>query len=431
MPAGNQPLIQRPRRQRGLIALAAALVLLLWAGVGLAGPRPVEVSVLMPAPFADATAPLVAGFNREHREVQIAVTRGPLDTEALSDLTISSLLLGDTPYDLLLMDVTWTPKYAAAGWLEPLEPLLGDHAMDGMAAGAQLGNAFGGHLWRLPLLADMGLIYWRTDLMAKPPVSLQELAAMAAELKASDAVRWGYVWQGRQYEGVSCVFLEVLRAFGGQWLKPGASGGSDGGDQAALDSPAAIAAASWLSDLVRQGVTPAAVANVSESESLQIFGAGEAAFMRNWPYAWRELQKPGSAVAGKVGVISLGEGTQGSWGFSLLRGSAHPAEAAAVMQWFTGEAVGRDLAERYGYTPVWNSLLQDPQLEAQLPLLPVLREALERTALRPLTPVYAQLSDTLQRQLSALITGGESAAEAMGVAQRQSSLILRSVGEAT
>jgi hypothetical protein len=45
--------------------------------------------------------------------------------------------------------------------------------------------------------------------------------------------------------------------------------------------------------------------------------------------------------------------------------------------------------------------------------------------------VYAQLSDTLQRQLSALITGGESAAEAMGVAQRQSSLILRSVGEAT
>ena len=156
MPAGNQPLIQRPRRQRGLIALAAALVLLLWAGVGLAGPRPVEVSVLMPAPFADATAPLVAGFNREHREVQIAVTRGPLDTEALSDLTISSLLLGDTPYDLLLMDVTWTPKYAAAGWLEPLEPLLGDHAMDGMAAGAQLGNAFGGGIDRTGHAARAG-----------------------------------------------------------------------------------------------------------------------------------------------------------------------------------------------------------------------------------------------------------------------------------
>ena len=376
----------------------------------------------MPAPFADATAPLVAAFNRTHRDVQIAVTRGPLDTEALSDLAISSLLLGDTPYDLLLMDVTWTPKYAAAGWLEPLEPLLGDDAMEGMAAGAQLGNAFGGHLWRLPLLADMGLLYWRTDLMDAPPRSLQELAATAADLMTRGAVSWGYVWQGRQYEGLSCVFLEVLRAFGGEWLQAG--------DRAALDSPAAIAAARWLGDLVRQGITPAAVANVSESESLQIFAAGEAAFMRNWPYAWRELQKPGSLVAGKVGVSSLGEGTQGSWGFSLLRGSPHPAEAAAVMQWFTGEAVGRDLAERYGYTPVWNSLLQDAQLEARLPLLPVLRQALQRTALRPLTPVYAQLSDTLQRQLSALLTGGEDASEAMAQAQRQSSLILRSAGEA-
>jgi len=404
------------------MVLAAALGLLLWAAVGLARPRPVEVSVLMPAPFADATAPLVAAFNRTHREVQIAVTRGPLDTEALSDLAISSLLLGDTPYDLLLMDVTWTPKYAAAGWIEPLEPLLGDDAMEGMAVGAQLGNAFGGHLWRLPLLADMGLLYWRTDLMDAPPRSLQELAATAADLKARGEVSWGYVWQGRQYEGLSCVFLEVLRAFGGEWLQAG--------DRAALDSPAAIAAARWLGDLVRQGITPAAVANVSESESLQIFAAGEAAFMRNWPYAWRELQKPGSVVAGKVGVSSLGEGTQGSWGFSLLRGSPHPAEAAAAMQWFTGEAVGRDLAERYGYTPVWNSLLQDAQLEARLPLLPVLRQALQRTALRPLTPVYAQLSDTLQRQLSALLTGGEDATEAMAQAQRQSSLILRSAGEA-
>ena len=384
----------------------------------------------MPAPFADATAPLVAAFNREHRDLQIAVTRGPLDTEALSDLAISSLLLGDTPYDLLLMDVTWTPKYAAAGWLEPLEPLLGDNALAGMAPGAQLGNAFGGHLWRLPLLADMGLIYWRTDLMDAPPRSLQELAATAADLRRRVVVTWGYVWQGRQYEGLSCVFLEVLRDFGGHWLQIGDD------RQADLDSPEAIAAAGWLAGLVRSGVTPAAVANVSESESLQIFGAGEAAFMRNWPYAWAELQKPGSAVAGRVGVVSLGDGTQGSWGFSMLRGSDHPQQAAAVMRWFTSEPSSRDLAERFGYTPVWQSLLDDPQLQEQLPLLPMLRLALERTALRPLTPLYAQLSDVLQRQLSGLITGSGSgsgtgtAEAAMAEAQRQSTLILQAAGPA-
>ena len=112
----------------------------------------------MPAPFAAATSELVAEYNASQGTIRIEVEQGPLDTEAISDLAISSLLLGDTPYDLLLMDVTWTPKYAAAGWLEPLEPWLGDNALDPLVPGAQLGNAFGGHLWRMPLLADTGLL---------------------------------------------------------------------------------------------------------------------------------------------------------------------------------------------------------------------------------------------------------------------------------
>ena len=411
---------------------AAALAGCLLISGALARAHRHTVRVLMPAPFADATADLVQQFNREHRDLAIAVTRGPLETEALSDLAISSLLLGDAPFDLLLMDVTWTPKYVAAGWLEPLEPLLGPDALNGMAPGAQLGNAFDGHLWRLPLLADMGLLYWRTDLMAAPPRTTTELEAIARSLQRRGAVGWGYVWQGRQYEGLSCVFLEVLRGFGGQWLEatPGQA------PQPELAGSAAIAAADWLSGLVRQGITPAAVATVSESEALQIVGAGEAAFLRNWPYAWRELNKPGSAVAGRVGVTTMvaapgqrAAATQGSWGFSLLKGSREHRRAADVLRWFTSQPVGRELAIRYGYTPVWTSLLEDPDLEQALPLLPVLREGLAHAELRPLTPLYAQLSDSLQRQLSALITGEQPAAEAMTEAQRQSELILQAAGE--
>ena len=93
-----------------------------------------------------------------------------------------------------------------------------------------------------------------------------------------------------------------------------------------------------------------------------------------------------------------------------------------------GGGIG-DLAIRYGYTPIWTALLEDPDLEQALPLLPVLRRGLEHAELRPLTPLYAQLSDSLQRQLSALITGEQPAAEAMTEAQRQSELILQAAGE--
>jgi multiple sugar transport system substrate-binding protein len=382
----------------------------------------------MPAPFADATAAAVRRFNQSQTPWRIAVTRGPLDTEALSDLASSSLLLGDTPFDVLLMDVSWTARYAAAGWLEPLEPLLGDDALAGMLPAARLGNAFDGHLWRLPLSGDTALLYWRTDLLPRPPRDLRELEAMARELQGQGRVRWGYVWQGRQYEGLSCVVLEVLHAFGGRWWDKEA-GRTD------LLSPQALEAITWLANLPRTGVSPRGVANFAENDALQLFSAGEAAFLRNWPYAWSLIANGGGPVAGKVGVTPLpgapgfaGGGTLGTWGFSLLAGSAQPQAAAEVIRWFSGPEVQRELVLSQGYAPTWQSLYDDADLLARHPLLAVQRQALRTPLVRPLTPLYAQLSDVLQRQINALLTSAEAPAAALARAQRQSEQIVRAMG---
>ena len=417
----------RPAARQAWFAVGLGLGLalaLLWGGLAWAG-RPTTVRLLMPAPFVDASAELVESFNREHRGLRIAVTRGPFETESVSDLAISSLLLGDSPYDLLLMDVTWTAKYAAAGWLLPLDDWLGPEPLAPLAAGARAGNIIDGKLWRMPMVADMGLLYWRTDLMAAPPRTPTELVAISERLQRQGKVRWGYVWQGRQYEGLSCVFLEMLRGFGGNWESSGEG----------LGTPAATKAASWLRQLIVKGISPAAVANFAEPEALQSFEAGEAAFMRNWPYAWQELQGPSSRVAGKVGVTMMvaevGEppaATQGSWGLSVLAGSRHPAEAVQVLQALTGEASQRLLVQRWGYSPTLTALFDDPALVAERPLLPVLQSALESVVLRPINPGYAQLSDILQRQLSSVITGELEPALAMERAGRGSQLLLEASG---
>ncbi len=386
------------------------------------------VSVLMPAPFADATAPAVQRFNRSHGSLQIAVTRGPLDTEALSDLASSSLLLGESPFDLLLMDISWTARYAAAGWLAPLESLLGEEAMAGLLPAARLGNAFDGHLWRMPLSGDTALLYWRSDLLPRPPRNTAELVAMARELQGQGKVRWGYLWQGRQYEGLSCVVLEVLHAFGAQWWN-GQSGRTD------LGSSAALEAITWLDDLVRSGVSPPGVANFAENDALQLFSAGEAAFLRNWPYAWGLIEQEGGPVSGRVGVTPLvgaaagaGGGTLGTWGLSLLAGIPRPHAAAEVIRWLTGPEVQRELVLSQGYAPTWQSLYSDTALRESHPLLTVQREALNTALLRPLTPLYAQLSDVLQRQINGLLASDLRPELALARAQRQSDLILRAAG---
>ncbi len=392
--------------------------------------QPVTVRVLMPAPFVDATAEPVRRFNAAHTDLRIELVRGPLDTEALSDLAVSSLLLGESPYDLLLVDLTWTAKYVAAGWLEPLEPLLGDDALDGFLPGSLPGSRFNGHLWRVPLQGDTGLLYWRTDLMDRPPRDTAELERISRRLQRQGKVRWGYLWQGRQYEGLSCVVLEALQAFGGRWWQVGA--GAAGG-QPVLDSSEAVAAVSWLQRLIRTGVSPAAVAGFAENESLQLFAAGDAAFLRNWPYALALINQGGGPVAGHVAVTTMvgapgrqGGGTLGSWGFSLLHGSIHAAEAAEVIRWFTGEEMQRHLAVEYGYAPTRRSLYEDGVLLQTLPLLAVQRQALESAVARPTTALYAQFSDVLQRQVNGLLTGNEDAAEVMARAQRKSEAVLRS-----
>ena len=405
----------------GCLLGSLLLSVALWAK-----PAPEPVSILMPAPFADATAELVETFNREHPGIALSVTRGPLETEAVSDLAISSLLLGNSPYDVLLMDVTWTPKYAKAGWLEPLEAWLGADALEDLAPGAELGNAFDGHLWRFPLVADMGLLFWRTDLMEAPPRTPAELEAISQSLQQEGRVRWGYVWEGRQYEGLSCTYLEVLRGFGGRWLRDGSPD---------LNSNAAIAASQWLRHLVDVGITPPAVANMAEPEALQTFETGDAAFMRNWPYAWAELNKNGSLLAGKVGITTMVSepqephvATQGSWGLSVLSSSQHKQAAVEALQFLTSTAAQKQLNLNWGYTPTRLSVFEDPELIRANPVLPELQAALAAAVLRPATPIYAQLSDLLYREVNTVITGEVAAAPAMETLQRNSIQLERSTG---
>ena len=405
-------------------------VLICSAGFGLVRARTIEsVTFLMAAPFADATRDLVKQFNQEHRgEINLQVVRGPLETEAMSDLAISSLLLGKAPFDGLLMDVTWLPKYAAAGWMEPLEDFFNEKDVDALAIGAREGNSYDGHLYRWPLTADMGLLYYRTDLMEQPPETPEELVLVSQSLQKDRKVDWGYVWQGRQYEGLSCVYLEMIDGFGGDWLQPN-------NNHIGLDLDPGVQAAAWLQELIDQGVSPNAVTNYAEPEALQSFKVGDAAFMRNWPYAWTELQKSDSAVKGNVGITTMvarpghSTATLGSWGLTVLKGSAHVNASIEAIRFLTNESSQKQLFRKHGYTPTQQSVFNDPQLLQDKPILAEFGQALKVVKARPETPLYAQISDVLTRQLSSILTRETTPKDGMNVATSHTNQILISAGE--
>lgn len=417
------------RKFSSLLIGLICLVALISTTPALVASQVETISILMPAPFADSTVKLVDNFNTLYKnQIHLNVIRGPRQTESMSDLAISSLLLGDTPFDGLLMDITWLPKYARAGWLEGLDPYFDETDIADLASGAEKGNDFEGTLYRWPLVADMGLLFWRTDLMNTPPKTPSELVSISNQLQTQGKVPWGYVWQGRQYEGLSCVYLEMIDGFGGDWF--------DVNNQSlGLNEVPGVEAAQWLTDLIETGISPRAVTTFAEPEALRNFQSGESAFMRNWPYAWAELQKQDSPVRGKIGISTMVSlpgvepaSTLGSWGFTLLRGSNHKDAVIKAIKYLTSAEAQRVMFIEHGYTPTVKALYDDLELIQDYPHLALLSRALNNAVLRPETPIYAQISDVLQRSLSASLTGEETPKLSMNRADRSSEQILVAAG---
>ena len=99
-----------------------------------------------------------------------------------------------------------------------------------------------------------------------------------------------------------------------------------------------------------------------------------------------------------------------------------------VLRYLTSAEAQKQLNLRWGYTPTRLSVFEDPELLAANPALGDLQQALAASVLRPLSPVYAQLSDLLYRELNTVITGDRADQTAMQQVQSNSERLLRSSG---
>jgi multiple sugar transport system substrate-binding protein len=387
-----------------------------------------QIALMVPASERDVWADVARGFEASRPRASVRLVEGPNATDLRENLYTTALLAGDDSFDLVLMDVTWTPKLAAAGWLLPLDEEI---ARDELAALLPVAVEVGRHrgrLYRIPTRTDVGVLYYRRDWLegqgVKAPRTFEDLVRAARSLQAPPGV-WGFVWQGSQYEGLVCAYLEVLHGHGGFWVR-------DDTREVGLDRPEAVAALEFLRSCRRPGgISPPGVTTYKEEESRRLFQDGRAVFLRNWPYAWRLAQAPGSPLAGKVGVQAMvhrrgerGAGTLGGWGLGVSRFSRNPGLALDFVRHAVSLEGQRAMCARSGYVPARRDAFRDRELLSANPFLAELAPILEGAVPRPLLPRYALASDILQRRLSAALAGLESAETALAGAARQTRLLL-------
>jgi multiple sugar transport system substrate-binding protein len=323
-------------------------------------------------------------------------------------------------FDVLALDIIWVAGFARAGWLVALDlkekpTVFFDGPMEAVT--------YGGKVYAVPWFVDAGLLYYRRDLLEHPPRTWDELIAAARAVMAHQPRIHGFVWQGKQYEGLVCNALEYLHSNGGAVLA---------GGRVVLDSAQNREALALMADLVhRYGVTPGSVTTATEEPSRHVFGQGRAGFLRNWPYAWRLFQEPSSQVYGKVGVAELphfpggrSAPTLGGWQLAVNAASRNHEVASSFVQFLTGESAQKRLALAYGFQPARLALYRDAQLLAAQPFLGRLERVFAHARPRPVTPHYVRVSQVLQSDFSAAVSGLSTPRAALEHAQRRIEAIL-------
>jgi len=334
---------------------------------------------------------------------KVNVVTSPTSSSEKLALAQQLLAAGATDVDVFSIDVVW-PGILGSFFLDLKEYSAGAEKQHFEAIVANNTTA-DGKLVALPWFTDAGLLYYRKDLLDKykeqVPTTWDQMTATAkkiqdAERKAGAKDLWGFVFQGKAYEGLACNALEWVASFGG-----GTIVGADG--KVTINNPEAAAAldlaATWIGS-----ITPPGVLNYEEEESRGVFQSGNAVFMRNWPYAYQLSQSADSPIKDKVGVTTLPKGsgasarnaaTLGGWDLAVSKSSRHPKEAADLVVYLTSAEEQKRRAITGGYQPTIKSLYEDKDVLAANPSFAMLAGTFSNAVPRPSTPtkgMYNQVS---------------------------------------
>lgn len=365
---------------------------------------------------AEANPRLLSNFTQK---TGIAVHIIPASESASHRLGQTLAILQGAPgaVDVVELDTTWPP--ILANHLADLRSVLGDSIPDELPQVIE--NAtIGGRLVGAPFLVEYGMLYYRTDLLRKygfghAPATWAQLEWQAATIQRGERAAghpnfWGYVWQGAEYEGLTCNALEWQSSQGGGNLLQGHA--------VHVNNPATVKAfaraAAWIGKISPPGITA-----YLEEDSRNMWQSGDAAFLRNWSYVY-PLARNSGTVGGRFSVVPIPADTAapssvigGSY-LGIAKGSKRYADAVQFVKFMTGRQAQEQRAIRGGYLATLGSVYRAPavlQSSALFPVVPVIASHALRRPVSSAGAQYDRVSQVYAHGVHEILTGTATAAE--------------------
>ncbi len=347
--------------------------------------------------------------------IRVKVVAGPPTTDSREMMYSISFLTKEQSYDLVYLDVVWLGKFASANWLEninnfvdPTQYFIKNNIFKNYVDSL----TYKGQYYAIPVKADAGLLYYRKDLLDKyklsPPTTYYQLKEQAKYILTMEKELYnnsdliGFVFQGKQYEGLVCNFYEILRGFGYELIDLD----SNNKYYVKVKEDQLEEVLTYMKSLIEEGITPKSVITYEEEESRLAFSQGKVIFARNWPYAIKLLQE-NNDMKDKYGVSVLPGNppspTVGGWALAVSAYSKNKKEAFLFIDFVVNNGL-KELFLKRGDIPTRADLFNDPQIVSNFPYSDVVLESLKYSKSRTIHPLYPKISNIIQVYVSGVLS---------------------------
>ena len=427
--------------------------------------RVVEMS--MDGEWAGAQEPIVqalydAGLDEE---IGVEFLPGDFETGARRSDFISALDSGRSRPDVFMMDSGWTIPFIVREQVVNLSEELSSETLDFVAndyldaAVSTASHPETGDLYGLPVFPDYPVMHYRKDLVEDAgydpdgenwdtePLTWTEFAEVAADVvEENPDLDYGFTTQGDDYEGTSCcVFNEMMTSMGGAYFGDHENLFGPVGDRPiTVDEEPLYETIRMMRSFMfgpdAENTNPdipqisnSDLVEFTEEDAREPFTGGNAAFMRNWPYAisinldegftagedYDVMPMPFGVEAGQGNHQGTG-GTNhalGGWHLTVNPNSQRTDDALAVLEAFANEDVMLTVFEELGNLPPVASVTQqatEDEVGELANFLDTLAVAADNTVARPVTTAWPDQSPLISGEVHDAYRGEKTPEEAMG-----------------
>jgi trehalose/maltose transport system substrate-binding protein len=334
----------------------------------------------------------------------------PNDASSQREQLVRRLAANDSGIDLMSLDPVFVAEFAAAGFLHPLSEDQAATFTEDVLDGPVESATWEDKLVAAPFWANTQLLWYRKSVAEEAGIDpSQDDVTWDQVIDAAEQTDTTVAVTGDRYEGYTVWINSLVASAGGEILKD-AEAGRDAQPQ--LDSEAGRTAAEIVRKLGRSPAAPPQLSTSTEENARTAFQGDDGGFMINWPYVYAAMQggvEDGSfdqaafddvawarmpaAVDGDPSAPPLGGINLGIGAFT-----DYPEEALAATECITSTESQVEYMIKTGNPGAKSAVFDDEEVQKNFPMADLIRESIDESTPRPVSPFYTDVSSAIQRE---------------------------------